>query len=399
MDFFYHKLLEKIKVHPIINTHCHHLADKEFDKFNLDKLMKNSYIDWCGVDFDGKQESKENYLDKVRFNSYFIWLQKSLKELYEINDSISIETWNSYSKAISKAHEDKNLHINILKNICNYKTIIQDSYWNPGHNNNHADLFSPSFRVNMFFFGYNKKGSDHNGNNALTFYDRDISSMNDYLDFVEKEIKQKKIEGCVGLKSALAYDREITIGNPSKKEAEKVFQKKEKNVTKEDIVYFQDYLFRHICEIAAELNMPFQIHTGLGLLSKTNAMQIHDVVKDNPKTKFVLFHCSYPWLDDLAGLLHVYKNVYPDLCWLPIISTSAAERMLHEIIEVGTSNKVCWGCDTWTSEESYGALLAMQHVLAKVLSQKIVDKYITFKNAETIIDDILYNNAKNLYLS
>jgi len=91
--------------------------------------------------------------------------------------------------------------------------------------------------------------------------------------------------------------------------------------------------------------------------------------------------------------------VYPDLCWLPIISTSAAERMLHEIIEVGTSNKACWGCDTWTSEESYGALLAMQHVLAKVLSQKIADKYISFKNAETIIDDVLYNNAKNLYLS
>lgn len=77
--------------------------------------------------------------------------------------------------------------------------------------------------------------------------------------------------------------------------------------------------------------------------------------KSNPDTKFVLFHCSFPWADDVTGLLHAYRNVYCDLCWLPILSPSAAEYTLHQLIEIGTSDKICWGCDTWTSEESYGA--------------------------------------------
>jgi predicted TIM-barrel fold metal-dependent hydrolase len=143
--------------------------------------------------------------------------------------------------------------------------------------------------------------------------------------------------------------------------------------------------------------MPIQCHTGLGRLKGTNAMAMEEVISKNPATKFVLFHCSYPWLDDINGLLHNYGNVYPDLCWLPLISTSAAVRMLHEMIEVGTSDKICWGCDTWTSEESYGALLALRFVLAKVLKEKIEDGYLCLSDARYIVDNIMYNNAARLY--
>ena len=48
-------------------------------------------------------------------------------------------------------------------------------------------------------------------------------------------------------------------------------------------------------------------------------------------------------MDDVNALLRTYKNVYPDLCWLPMLSTSAAIRMFRELIEGGTSDKVCLG--------------------------------------------------------
>src|SRR5690606_7204040 len=139
----------------------------------------------------------------------------------------------------------------------------------------------------------------------------------------------------------------------------------------EDIKAFQDYLFWRICEMAAEFDLVLQCHTGMGQLRNANAMSMKDVIAGNPQTKFVLFHCSYPWLGDVTALMHLYPNVYPDLCWMPILSPSAANRVLHELIEVGTADKVCWGCDTWTSEESYGAVLAMRYVLADVLEEKI----------------------------
>lgn len=76
-------------------------------------------------------------------------------------------------------------------------------------------------------------------------------------------------------------------------------------------------------------------------------------------------------MDDLLGLLHSYSNVYADLCWLPLISTSAAKRFLREALEIGGSNRILWGCDTWTSEESYGAVLAFRRVVSCMCSREM----------------------------
>jgi len=124
---------------------------------------------------------------------------------------------------------------------------------------------------------------------------------------------------------------------------------------------------------------------------------MREVIEKNPDTKFVLFHGSFPWLEDVLALAHNFPNVYPDICWLPLISTSAAIRMVDELIEVGTTEKVCWGCDTWTSEESLGALLAARHVLSSSLAAKVKNGYLTMEDAKKIASRILYYNAKDLY--
>ncbi len=125
-----------------------------------------------------------------------------------------------------------------------------------------------------------------------------------------------------------------------------------------------------IAKIASEKDVPFQVHTGLGSMNNTNAVHLNSLIKDNPDTKFVLFHGSFPWTDDIIGLLHTYPNVYADLCWLPLISQTAAKHALHQMIEVATADKITWGCDTWTGEESLGAKFAMAKVLGDVLNEK-----------------------------
>lgn len=176
-----------------------------------------------------------------------------------------------------------------------------------------------------------------------------IQSNLDYIDWTRDIVKQKKKEGCVVIKCATAYD------------------------------------------------LVMQCHTGMGQLKNTNAMAMKDVIAGNPKTKFSLFYCGYPWLRDVTALMHLCPNVYPDLCWMPIISPSATKRVLHELIEVVTADKVCWGSDTWTSEESYGAVLAMRYVLTEVLEEKIRENYLLLSDAKEIIDNLLFHNAINLY--
>ncbi|MDD3521179.1 MAG: amidohydrolase family protein [Actinomycetota bacterium] len=390
------KILEAINNSKVINTHSHHRNDDFFIDFNLDKLLENTYISWSKVDFDKSEQSRQNYLDKVRFKSYFVWLHKALKEIYGIKDELSAQNWDYYSDIINSYHKDKNWHKEILNNNCKYEKIILDTYWEPGSNNGDPGLFCPTFRINPLFFGYSKDAFDHNDNNVYKLYGREFNDIDEYVFFIRELVKEKINNGCVAVKNALAYDRPLDFKAGSRDDAQKVFKNRD-NITENEIRLFQDYIFGEICSLAAEINIPLQCHTGMGRLEKTNALNLMQTIQSNPETKFVLFHGSFPWTDDIAGLLHAYPNVYCDICWLPLLSPTAAQYSLAQMIEIGTSDKIFWGCDTWTSEESYAAKIALTNVLADVLSQKIEKNYLSLNDAEIIIENILYQNPVKMY--
>ncbi len=167
--------------------------------------------------------------------------------------------------------------------------------------------------------------------------------MDHAIAFANELITRNIDNGCVALKSTIAYDRDLKFTKVDKVTGQKVFNYN--HTVKEHIYNFQNYMMYELAKIAAERDIPFQIHTGLGSLNNTNAVQLNSLIKDNPDTKFVLFHGSFPWTDDIIGLLHTYSNVYADLCWLPLISQTAAKYALHQMIEVATADK------------SYGAVI------------------------------------------
>ena len=157
-------------------------------------------------------------------------------------------------------------------------------------------------------------------------------------------------------------------------------------------------MFLLICEFAIEFDLPFQNHTGLGIISGSNPMNLEPVIARYPEIKFVLFHGGYPWCHEVGGLAHNYANVYPDLCWLPLISTTAATTALHEYLEVAqTSDRIAWGGDNWTSEESYGATLAYKHVVARMLTQKVHHGYFDMDEARILAERLFFRNARDIY--
>src|SRR4030042_2782343 len=106
----YEKINELAANTKAIDTHSHHFEDAFFIDFNIDKLLTNTYIHWSGVSFDSSKESRQNYIDKVRFKSYYRWLQKALKEIYKINKDLSPGNWDYYSEVISSYHKDNTWH-------------------------------------------------------------------------------------------------------------------------------------------------------------------------------------------------------------------------------------------------------------------------------------------------
>ncbi len=431
----YQDLYQRTAGHEVINTHAHHMPDAEFASYDLDFLLRNSYVNWCGVSFESTPESRTHFLKRVRYHAYFVWLQKSLQELYSFTEPLSAANWDRISSQIQQAHQEPGRQMAVLSGQCAYRKIVQDAYWDPGSDNGYPAIFTPSFRINAFHFGYGPWTTDQDGSSPYKLYPRPfITDLDEYLDWVHLKIIEKKARGCVALKLPIAYDRGLDFAETTRNQAQAAFgrlttaflkasQKPQSaeqldrasslvsnvpvqpsaelpsvpGVTSEDIKTFQDYIFFQICRNAAELDLPVQIHTGMGQGRRTNAMWLQEVIQKNPQTRFVLMHGSYPWIEDIPALVRLYPNVFADLCWLPLGSTRAGKFLLHELIENATSDKVMWGCDTWTAEESYGALLSLRFALCSVLAEKVSDGYLSTQDAYQIIDNIMYRNAVDFF--
>ncbi len=383
---------------PILSTHEHHYASYPPGEGlrGLEYLFHHSYVRWHQPSPSSKSD-RARFLDLMCGNSYFVWYEKALDDLFDFGGEITVKNWDSINDRIDAALATPGFHDDVWANKCGYTRAIQDSYWDPGSDNGRPDLYSPAFRINSFLFGSCPETADHNLNNAQSLYGR-CDSLDEYLAMIDRVIAEKKAAGCVALKSALAYDRSLDFKPHSRRTAEKVFGKPPSNVAPDELKTFGDFIFDHICELAAKYDLPFQNHTGLGRLGGSNPMNLIPMIERHPETKFVLFHGGYPWVEQVAALSHNYANVYVDLCWLPIICTSAAERALHSLIEAGRdSSRVAWGGDCWIVTESYAASLAMRQVLKKALSEKTAAGYLTESRARRFAERILSENAKCLY--
>jgi len=425
-----YKMMESM---PIISSHEHHLSDTLQQNMTLDRTLDYAYIGWYAgrknkpfakslqqdpllqvhmreskyalPDDDwskGPDElanERKQFLDRFGFNSYWVWLEKGIQKIYGLSEGISPENWESVSVQISEKHRSPDAHLDIMRDHAGYLRAVQDTYWDYSSDLDHPEFFSPTMRVDMFIASYNPTVLDHDLNNPFTTYpDAPRDDFDGYLDFLKRLFSSWREKGAVAMKCASAYERPLDFGKANRKKAAEVFGKPEEKVSRADRIAYGNFMFHWFCELNMQLEIPFQIHTGLADISGSNPMLFEPVVKQYPKILFVLFHAGYPWYSEIAGLTHNYANVAIDMVWAPIISTSASVQALKEYIEVApSSDLIGWGGDTWTSEEAVGAALAWKHVISTVLADMLESGYINLKKAEALARKLLYKNNAGIY--
>ena len=379
-----------------VSCHSHHLPDAEQRFDSLDAIIAKSYVEWSLVPHGPGTGQRATFLDLVRHKSYFVWLERSLMEIYGMEGRIDCGNWDELSRRIASAYTDPEWHARLLTERCRFRTSILDAYWAPGDDDGRPSLFRPSFRIDAFLGAWAPDKPDFNGTSFLSLHKRRFEEMDELIAYLRDSALVMKKRGAVALKSAVAYERGLEFRKADTGLATKALRKGE-GAESAEVEAFQSCVFFAACAIAAEAGLPFQIHTGLGQLRKTRALGLVDAIEANPETKFVLFHGSYPWTDDIAALVHNFPNVYPDLCWLPLISTSRAVGFVKEMVELGTADKLTWGCDAHHGEESYGALLAARHVLAKAFSGLVDDEWMDEGEAGAYCERIFDQNPRTLY--
>lgn len=378
----YNELLEYACNVAVVSTHSHHNYHDNFIGFSLKKLIDTSYPGWGAGPFADNAAGWKNYFVKTACRSDAYWLHRAIGEIYLDGTILNYENYIEADRRIrEKCAEDPYYHEKIITDICHIETLILDEHRDPGDDHGLA-FVRPAMRLDWALTADEQ---------ALKLLGGMPDTFEEYVetvdDFIAERVKRYRV---VTFKLACAYSRPLDFRKVTREEAAHSY------VTDRGR-QLGDYMMVHACELAQHYGLPFQIHTGTGQLDRTSAMNLMDMIKWYPDVSFVLLHCSFPWMEDALALARTLNNVYLDLSWVFTLSTSMGNRLLREALDFVNLDRIAWGCDTWTAEEGYGALLAVREALANEFARRIDEGLMDIPAAKKATDMLLRENALKLY--
>lgn len=408
---------------PAIDTHDHLWKFDELPGWreaadgtrvmNLASIWQNSYLSWFRAvpawqprqEFGPWWEKVKTSFTDVRAMSVYRYTLPALKDLYGVDfESMTDAQAAELNDRIITNYRDQRWLYEVITEKANIEVVLNDPYWEPFDFGTHYGFTANVLRLNPLFHAFHpSEFAVMKGNRRENPYDFakaqgiKIETFDDYLAFVERVFVLAKQAGIVGLKNTLAYQRTLAFDKVPKERAAEAFGKERKDLSAEQIKAFEDFMMWHLAGLSAKHELPFQIHTGHARIQGSNPLLLVDMLEQNPKTKFVLFHGGFPWVGESGAIAARLPNVYLDSVWLPTLSEAMARRAFHEWLDVMPSNRILWGADCNHAEGIYGATEMTRRVVAEVLAERVDRGDLQMADAEHIGRQILRDNALNLF--
>lgn len=238
---------------------------------------------------------------------------------------------------------------------------------------------------------------------------RRITSLDEYIQGCREIFERFKKSGAVAFKDQSAYSRSLNYGNPTRHEAEAVF-----NWLMEDprrIVSYpdgakplDDYLFHTFLRMARDMELPVQIHTGhmAGIrneITKTNAVQLTPIFELHQDVRFDLFHANWPYSGELLFLAKNYPNVTIDFCWANIIDPIYCQNLFKQALSSVPHGKIHgYGSDVGGSADQAWAHASIgRDNIAIALSDMVELEYLDLDEAKEVAYAWLFANANEFY--
>ncbi len=234
----------------------------------------------------------------------------------------------------------------------------------------------------------------------------------DYLKFISQVLEDNSKHGGIAMKFEVAYFRPTTFGDPSRTQAEDIYQRYVAGgiPSEKDYRTFQDYIFRYLVLEGGRLHLPVHIHTAVGIgdyfnLSQSNIMNLESVLRDPrySSTIFVMIHGGYP-LEREAIWLASMKNVYLDSSFGELAQYPSAFKETLKMWLETFPDKITFGTDCFPynqvlgAEESYWlGVQSSRTALAAALAEMVSENEITEARALDLAHAYLHDTAVKLY--
>ena len=227
------------------------------------------------------------------------------------------------------------------------------------------------------------------------------STLEGYLEALDAAVADARGRGAVGVKSALAYRRDLAFGSPTAGEAARLYERQ--SLEDADARALEDFLVHAVADRAGAHGLPYQMHVGYGswqrnIAAGANPLLLNPLIEAHRATRFVLLHGGYPFIGELATMAKNHPNVYLECGWLAYIAPAAYRRAMGEWLDAVPANKLlAVGADCLHVEQTLGALLLTRRHLALALADKVGDGGWSMPLAEEVGRRLLARNAEELY--
>ncbi|NMC05458.1 MAG: amidohydrolase family protein, partial [Candidatus Lokiarchaeota archaeon] len=352
---FYRRLWTELEHVNVIDTHEHTRPPQSWPEIiektgvMLPHVFNSAYLSPVAVKRDAVKEWLEQ-MNRYKHTGYFKGLTWAIEELYGLAPPVTRDYLQKLDATLKDVYtRDPVGHV---KDIFENKMHVESAILNIGFDE-HVETSKkiPAFKaatpLPSVLDGIRVPDPITPGSGVvytfaskhLNMQSSDFKHFDDYIEATRKLLEYFKSSGnYMCHKNQCAYTRPLFFPEPDEDAGTVAALYNARVGGPEELWKFGDYMFHYILEwTAMNWKVPVQVHTGLArmLFGDSNAVNMSHLFEKFPDLKFDLFHGNYPY-NNLAGMLHQIPNVHADLCWLPIISPTAAVRTLVELIEVGS---------------------------------------------------------------
>ncbi|MEM7127591.1 MAG: amidohydrolase family protein [Chloroflexota bacterium] len=212
--------------------------------------------------------------------------------------------------------------------------------------------------------------------------------------------------GFYGLKSVIAYRTGLDV-SPLTRTADQGMQALDairRGIGGNAMKKLRDHLLCRSLELCMDLDVPMQIHTGMGdyevNLVKCRPGLLMDLLRFPifRACRVLLVHTGYPYHAEAGYMANMLPRVYCDVSEGIPFAAHAAERIYLETLEMAPLNKVLFGTDGYTMPEInfVGTTLGKQ-ALGRALQRLIDEDFLGEADALEAGAWILAENAQRLY--
>lgn len=157
---------------------------------------------------------------------------------------------------------------------------------------------------------------------------------------------------------------------------------------------------------AQELGFPIHIHTGItgglwnGAVADCDPFLLTPILRQPRylKTRLILLHAGYPWMQHAGMMAHTFPHVWVDLGWTTPWASQRIVEVYREVISLAPLSKIIIGSGGHGSPEvSWLAAKTAKIALGKVLSDSVGLGLMAEADAGRTGRMILHDNAARLY--